>query len=240
MIPKPIDYFNSYFCYSTFSCQSDHLICEECIRHVEDLSCPVCREEFGGKTPNRNFLAEKIIHALNILRTDPSKTAAPVKKKIDVEKVVPEPGSGLTEPGLEGTGLVSTGLVGSGLLGTGLAGSGLAGPGLAEPGLVENGFLGAELAENGFTGAGLAEPGLNENRLIDVGLTVPVEFPDEPNTFEQNSEIQIEENKIETEAETEVAIESNSEIGNPDTESQIISDEISDHAHIELPEEDNE
>ena len=37
---------------------------------MEDLSCPVCREQFSTKTPNRNFLAEKVIHALNILRTD--------------------------------------------------------------------------------------------------------------------------------------------------------------------------
>ena len=37
---------------------------------MEDLSCPVCREEFSEKTPSRNFLAEKVIHALNILRTD--------------------------------------------------------------------------------------------------------------------------------------------------------------------------
>ena len=37
---------------------------------MEDLSCPVCREEFSEKTPSRNFFAEKVIHALNILRTD--------------------------------------------------------------------------------------------------------------------------------------------------------------------------
>jgi len=76
---------------SVFSCSSDHLICDECVRHVEGLSCPVCREDFGGKTPSRNFLAEKVIDAFNILRTDLSKKPKP--KPQDLQKIVEEQGA---------------------------------------------------------------------------------------------------------------------------------------------------
>ncbi len=209
----------------------------------------VCREEFGGKTPNRNFLAEKIIHALNILRTDPAKTAALTKPKMDVEKVAPEPSSGLTEPELANSGLVGTGAAESGLLETRLTPPGLVGTEILESGLVgaevaENGFSRSESAEpglheTGFTGRGSAEPDLNE-----TGSTVPVSpSPVEPNIFEQHSEIQIDESRNETGAESEIAIESNSEIpnGSFETEIQFTTDnEISDQTSNELPNEENE
>lgn len=76
---------------SVFSCSSDHLICEECVRHVEGLSCPVCREDFGGKVASRNFLAERVIDALNILRADPMKKV-PLVRRMELEKVVEETG----------------------------------------------------------------------------------------------------------------------------------------------------
>ncbi len=233
----------------------------------------VCREEFGGKTPNRNFLAEKIIHALNILRTDPAKTAALTKPKMDVEKVAPEPSSGLTEPELANSGLVGTGAAESGLLETGLTPPGLANsllvgtgaaesglietrltpPGLVGTGILESGLVGAEVAENGFSRSGSAEPGLYETGFIgresaepdlnETELTVPVS-PSwvEPNIFEQNSEIQIDESRNETGAESEIAIKSNSEIpnGSFETEIQFTTDEISDQATNELPNEENE
>ena len=60
------------------------------------LSCPVCREEFGGKNPSRNFLAEKVIQALNVLRADPNAKKRNVERnieKVDAEKVVLDSGA---------------------------------------------------------------------------------------------------------------------------------------------------
>ena len=60
------------------------------------LSCPVCREEFGGKNPSRNFLAEKVIRALNVLRADPNAKKRNVERnneKVDAEKVVLDSGA---------------------------------------------------------------------------------------------------------------------------------------------------
>ena len=63
---------------------------------IKGLSCPVCREEFGGGNPSRNFLAEKVIRALNVLRADPNSNKRSVGKnleKVDAEKVVLETGA---------------------------------------------------------------------------------------------------------------------------------------------------
>ena len=76
-------------------------MCNFDLRMIKGLSCPVCREEFGGGNPSRNFLAEKVIRALNVLRADQNTNKRSFEKKVeknvekvDAEKVVFETGAG--------------------------------------------------------------------------------------------------------------------------------------------------
>ena len=55
-VPRPND--------EVYSCDQHHLMCSLC-KHLCNVACPVCRQDFQQIPPKRNRIVEKIIQSLN-------------------------------------------------------------------------------------------------------------------------------------------------------------------------------